>query len=116
MDELLHLYELLKKQHPYVSSDWWPTYTDNPEFEVMIGCVLTQNTKWGNVEKCINELINHCLTTPEAIINADFSELKRCLKSSGYYNQKAERLKTLARFVKEKTMERMKKERAKWLE
>ena len=32
---------------------WWPT---NSDFEVFIGAILTQNTKWINVEKSLENL------------------------------------------------------------
>jgi len=31
--------------------DWWPGYTD----EVMIGAILTQQTRWENVERALEQ-------------------------------------------------------------
>jgi Uncharacterized protein related to Endonuclease III len=32
----------------YGNLEWWPSETDD---ETVIGCILTQNTSWKNVEK-----------------------------------------------------------------
>lgn len=32
---------------------WWPS---NNDFEILIGAILTQNTKWTNVEKSLENL------------------------------------------------------------
>lgn len=75
---------------------WWPAKT---EFEVIIGAILTQNTAWTNVEKAIIKIRKGKLLKPERILSAKYSELERCVKSSGYYRQKAARLKDISRFI-----------------
>ncbi len=74
----------------YGDQHWWPA--ESP-FEVMVGAVLTQNTAWTNVEKCIRNL-QDCLT-PHAMAQLSQEELAQRIRSSGYYNQKAARLKRL---------------------
>lgn len=75
---------------------WWPA--DTP-FEVMVGAILTQNTAWANVEKAIEALKSEGMMTARAILSADVRKLKRLIRPSGYYNQKAERLKGFVRFL-----------------
>lgn len=76
--------------------DWWPGDT---AFEVMVGAILTQNTAWTNVEKAIDALKEADILTPEGIRSTDIRRLKKLIKPSGYYNQKAQRLKIFARFL-----------------
>ncbi|MFH1148635.1 MAG: endonuclease III domain-containing protein [Pseudomonadota bacterium] len=74
---------------------WWPAETP---FEVMVGAVLTQNTSWTNVEKAISSLKEKGLLSAGAIYELPLSELAACIRSAGYYNIKARRLKNLVSF------------------
>ncbi|HEQ72584.1 MAG TPA: hypothetical protein ENN69_08855 [Spirochaetia bacterium] len=66
------------------------------KFEVAVGAILTQNTAWTNVELSLSLLRNKRLLSPQAIISAPPSKLSRLIRSSGYYNQKALKLKGFA--------------------
>ncbi len=101
MTDLMQFYQLLKEQHNDVSHDWWPTVSKNKRFETMVGCILTQNTAWTNVEKAIENLYQNDLLQPEKIRKVNIEELKDLVRPSGYYNQKAKRLKRLAHFLEE---------------
>lgn len=78
---------------------WWPTTTKNKETEVIIGAILTQNTAWKNVEKAIESLKKEKLIDFEKLAAVETTKLALLIKSSGYYNQKAERLKLFARHI-----------------
>ncbi len=82
----------------YGSLNWWPAETP---FEVCVGAILTQNTAWSNVEKAIENLKKENLLTCEAICNADINFLAELIKPSGYFNQKAKKLKAFCKFLKE---------------
>lgn len=75
---------------------WWPAKTP---FEVCVGAILTQNTNWKNVERAISNLRKKRLLTPASIRRVRRDRLARAIRSSGYYNQKAERLKIFARWL-----------------
>ena len=75
---------------------WWPG--DTP-FEIMIGAVLTQNTAWTNVERAIDNLKSANLLTLEAMAATDVHILAELIRPSGYYNQKAARLKGLTQYL-----------------
>ncbi len=92
-EELLHIYELLYNH--FGSLNWWPA--DTP-FEVMVGAILTQNTAWTNVEKAIKNLKEHDKLTPEKIKRSRQQTLARLIRPSGYFNQKAERLRDFAAY------------------
>ena len=68
-------------------------------FEIAIGAVLTQNTAWTNVEKAIDNLINLSLLDPKIILEICKDDLADAIRPSGYYNQKAKKLKILIRFL-----------------
>jgi len=78
---------------------WWPGETP---FEVMVGAILTQNTAWTNVEKAIAALKAEGLLDPAALAAADPDLLRRLIRPSGYYNQKAERLLLFVRWLLDK--------------
>jgi len=75
---------------------WWPARTP---FEVMVGAILTQNTAWSNVEKAIANLRAARALAPRAIAEMDLRRLARLVRPSGYYNQKAKRLRDFIRWM-----------------
>ncbi len=80
----------------YGAQNWWPSQT---AFECVVGAVLTQNTAWTNVEKAIARLKSETEITPGEIDKMPVAKLARLIKPSGYFNQKARRLKIFTRFV-----------------
>ena len=86
-------------QEYFGDQNWWPA--DTP-FEVMVGAVLTQNTNWQNVSKTIDSLKEKGLLSIEALLGLSDQELAILLKSSGYYNLKAKRLRNLLDMVRDK--------------
>ena len=83
---------------------WWPAET---AFEVIVGAMLTQQTKWANVEKAIIHLKEHELLEVEALAGADIELLEEFVKCCGFYHQKASRLKGIAGFFAEHGMENL---------
>ncbi|HEC62403.1 MAG TPA: hypothetical protein ENI27_09175 [bacterium] len=70
--------------------------TQAERFEVALGAVLTQNTTWQNAEKALDRLIAVGMTAPDRITACRLDRLGALIRSSGYYNQKALKLKYLA--------------------
>ncbi len=62
-------------------------------FEICVGAVLTQNTAWANVEKALKALRLAGLTGPRELAACPQPRLERAVRSSGYFKQKARRLK-----------------------
>ncbi|HHW4172563.1 TPA: 3-methyladenine DNA glycosylase [Campylobacter coli] len=65
------------------------------DFELLISVILTQNTKWDNVLKALNNLKNAQISSLEQLLNLSNLELATLIKPSGFYNTKAKRLKEL---------------------
>ena len=84
------LYESLGPQ------SWWPAKTP---FEVIVGAILTQNTNWTNVERAIANLRRERLLSPRAMERASLAHLGLLIRSSGYFRQKAKKLKAFVRFL-----------------
>lgn len=78
--------------------NWWPA--DTP-FEVIIGAVLTQQTKWENVERAIRNMKNRGLMEPEPLSEINGEELETLIRCTGFFRQKAKRLKSISTFFKE---------------
>src|SRR6202790_4792467 len=86
---------------------WWPARTP---FEVIVGAILTQNTSWANVERAITKLRSARMLTPSAILAARPSRLATLVRSSGYFRQKAKKLKAFVKFLQREyggSLERM---------
>ncbi len=78
---------------------WWPGRT---RFEVIVGAILTQNTSWGNVARAIENLRRACALTPQALAAIPPVRLARLIRSSGYYNVKAGRVKRFLGFLRDR--------------
>jgi len=82
----------------YGPQHWWPGRT---RFEVIVGAILTQSTSWSNVERAIAELRREKLLTPDALERVPLDQLSRLVRSSGYFRQKARKLKAFVHFLRE---------------
>lgn len=76
---------------------WWPARTP---FEIIVGAILTQNTAWSNVERAIDNLRRERLLTPAALEGVERRRLESLIRSSGYFRQKARKLKEFVRFLR----------------
>jgi endonuclease III related protein len=69
---------------------WWPAQT---RFEVIVGAFLTQNTSWNNVELTLKNLRRAGVLSTSGIRGIALPDLEQLVRPSGYYRQKAGRLK-----------------------
>jgi endonuclease-3 related protein len=79
---------------------WWPSSKSGGPFEIIVGAILTQSTAWTNVEKAIANLRRARLLTPRAIERIPLPRLARLIRPSGYFRQKAKKLKAFVRFLR----------------
>jgi endonuclease III related protein len=84
------LFTTLGPQH------WWP---GKSPFEIIVGALLVQNTSWKNVEIAISNLRDAGLLSPLAIRRVNLGRLQRLIRSSGYFRQKARKLKAFSAFL-----------------
>lgn len=94
--EFITIYDRLFKEFGY--QDWWPA--DTP-FEVAVGAILTQQTRWGNVECAINNLKAEGLMEPGSLFRAGIEQIEILIKCTGFYRQKAKRIKNISKFFNE---------------
>ena len=101
-----NLYKLLLDH--FGDQDWWPVdkeyhrnKSSDPRFEIIVGAILTQNTAWSNVEKALENLkINNSLNIRK-VVETDSENLKTMIQPSGFFNQKAKRLRISAAYIHE---------------
>src|SRR5882724_6610558 len=82
-----HLQALLSHYGP---QNWWPAQT---RFEVIVGAYLTQNTSWRIVELAIANLRRAGVLNPAGIRTVPLKKLQALVRPSGFFRQKARRLK-----------------------
>lgn len=82
----------------YGNQDWWPA---DSRLECALGAILTQNTSWKNVEKAIKNIKSQMDITIENLTLISTNELSELIKPSGFYKQKAARVKRLINFINE---------------
>jgi len=92
--QLLDLYRDMLSA--YGAQQWWPA---DSAFEVAVGAILTQNTNWTNVERAIDRLRAANALTLSAILGMPPQRLAELIRPSGYYNIKAQRLRSLCEFL-----------------
>lgn len=93
-DKLTELYDRLLDA--YGPQHWWPAES---AFEVIVGAVLTQNTSWKNVEKAIARLKATGNLDLDHIVALSQDDLAGLIRSSGFFNVKAKRLKNLCEWL-----------------
>jgi len=76
---------------------WWPGDTDI----VMIGAILTQQTRWKNVERALLELERRGLNSMHSLFSANKQDIEDVIRCTGFYRIKAQRLQSLAVHVME---------------
>jgi endonuclease-3 related protein len=98
------LYDILFKT--FGDQHWWPIdkkyhqkQKSDPRFEIIIGAILTQNTAWINVEKALENLKKHKRLNSTAIVHINQEKLKTLIQPSGFFNQKARRLKIITDYL-----------------
>ncbi len=110
MEKIKKIFEILLSS--YGCQKWWPTtleggihpsyhgkkHSEKQKFEIAVGAILTQNTAWKNVEKAIEGLNKKGMLEIEKLKKAKTENLAEIIRPSGYFNQKAERLKIIADF------------------
>ncbi|MEW6236057.1 MAG: endonuclease III domain-containing protein [Candidatus Omnitrophota bacterium] len=92
--DFMQIYHVLRKHFGH--RDWWPGET---RMEIIIGAILTQNTAWKNVEKAIANLKKEGALTYHGLSQISESRLAELIRSSGYFNQKAKKLKAFLHFL-----------------
>jgi len=75
---------------------WWPAETP---FEVIVGAILTQQVAWKNAEKAIENLKSGHVLDPCKISNLPLGKLEVYVKPTGFYRQKARRLKDICTYI-----------------
>jgi endonuclease-3 related protein len=82
------IYKRLRESFGFL--DWWPGET---RFEIFAGAILTQQTSWKNVELAIANLKAAGLLDLGRLAGTDIRRLESLVRPSGFYRQKARRLK-----------------------
>jgi endonuclease III related protein len=97
------LFDAFGQQH------WWPidmqyhhNQNGDPRVEIIVGAILTQNTAWTNVEKAITNLKRHKALTIHTMAHIEDELLKTLIQPSGFFNQKAQRLKLFSTYMEKK--------------
>ncbi len=75
---------------------WWP---HSGTFIVILGAILTQQTKWERVEESLDNLKAHNLLSLEVLSKADVQQISTLIKPSGFYNTKAQRIQMLCTHI-----------------
>jgi len=81
----------------YGPQNWWPAES---ELECILGAILTQNTSWKNVEKAFENLKSRGLLSVEKLDSIPTKKLANLIRPSGYFNQKAIKIKAFISYVK----------------
>ncbi|HEU5097834.1 MAG TPA: DNA repair protein [Roseiflexaceae bacterium] len=95
------LYHALDAHFPH-ESHWWPIVSDTPRFEILIGAVLVQQTRWETVEAAVLRLRDAGLLDPAAMAAANTAELAAMIRPCAFQSQKAPGLQSICRYLLER--------------
>lgn len=98
LNKLKNTYE--PNTEEYVAYDVWLKFKD--PFRVLIATLLSQNSTDKGTFKAFYTLENKIGVTVENILESSLSEIAQCIRNIGIYNIKAQRIKEIAKIVKEK--------------
>lgn len=113
MKEAVKIYNVFLKS--YGAQGWWPVLNvktglsvyrggflsdGRVMFEICIGAILTQNIAWKNVEKSLANLKSAKLLSPRRLHGTGNNIIAGLIRSSGYYNQKAIKIKNFLDWFK----------------
>ena len=98
---LLDVYDRLHRHYGH-EPHWWPIFTDNWRWEIVLGAVLVQQTQWERVEQAIQQLQTLGLVNEQALAETPAPEIAAAIKPVAFYNAKAPSLKYLAHCVVER--------------
>ncbi len=91
------LYTVLNAEFGFLN--WWPAESRE---EVVAGAILTQQASWKNVETAIQNLKNADVLNVKSMAEINLKTLESLVKPSGFYRQKARRLKNFMNHVYKK--------------
>lgn len=75
---------------------WWPR---SGTFWVVVGSILTQQTKWEKVEKSMENLEHLGIDSLEKLSHLDIEHLSTAIQPSGFYNTKAKNISFLSHAI-----------------
>jgi endonuclease-3 related protein len=84
---------------PDARRPWWPLYSDDQPFEILVGAVLVQQTRWETVEAATLRLIAAGLLAPQALAATDGLTLAALIRPAAFHAQKAPGLIAIARHI-----------------
>ncbi len=70
-------------------------------FELLIGTILSQRTRDENTDKAVSRLFS-VVKTPKQVLKLSLSKLQNLIKPTGFYKQKARRIKQISKILLEK--------------
>ncbi len=70
-------------------------------FKILIGTILSARTRDENTIKAVNQLFAR-YRTPEELASADLDDIKKLIRSIGFYNVKAARIKQVSQIIVER--------------
>ncbi|MBT3982739.1 MAG: endonuclease III domain-containing protein [Bacteriovoracaceae bacterium] len=88
----------LEKDGGYHIGDYSYPRNESEKFEVCVGAILTQNTTFKNVEKCLALLHQNGICDPSSLLKASSQLVIESIRPSGYFNQKFKKLLIFSEF------------------
>jgi len=83
----------LKERH----LNWWPGYGT---FDVLVGAILTQNTKFSNVERSLRRMHDQGVESLDTFLMLTQEEIEHIAQPSGFFRQKSRYLIGLVTAIK----------------
>lgn len=80
----------------YGPQRWWPA--ESP-FEVVLGAVLTQNTRWENVRMALDNVRAAGALSPDVLACLDDTEMQAVIRPAGFFRQKSATLQRILRVL-----------------
>ncbi|WP_129626099.1 endonuclease III domain-containing protein [Candidatus Oscillochloris fontis] len=78
---------------------WWPIFGHDRAFEILVGAVVVQQTRWEVVEAAMQRLIAAGMLNPPALATAPPDEIVALIRPAAFFTLKAHGLRNIAQHL-----------------
>ncbi len=90
--------EIAGAKKGYHPQDYDYPKSEQQKFEICIGAILAQSTKWDGAKKALENLQGLKASDPASLLSLPEEKLKEAIRPAGYFNQKARKIRDFCTF------------------
>lgn len=93
------IFDLKDEKLIYNKGDYNVPHNKEEQFEIIMGCILAQNTSWKSASRGLLNLLKLSVKSPEDLLKLDDDTLVKAVTPAGFKNQKSNYLRNVSKFI-----------------